>query len=71
MEIETKQNFISVDGKTVISSYGEYFTVGELVGHEGAEDNATITSFQPVVEENEIKVFTDKGHAHIDFLVKL
>jgi len=37
MEIETKQNFISVDGKTVMNSYGEFFTVGETVKHEDEE----------------------------------
>ena len=33
MTIETKQNFISVDNKTGRSSYGEFFTVGEIVEH--------------------------------------
>ena len=27
--MNTKQNFISVDFNTVLSSYGEYFTLGE------------------------------------------
>lgn len=66
-----KQNFISVDGQTVRNSYGEFFSIGEVVGHEGAEDTATIVSFEPKKEENEITVYTDKGHAHIDFLIKL
>lgn len=68
---EHRTNFISVDNKIVISSYGELFSVGEVVGHEGADDTATILSFEPVPEENEIKVHTDKGFAHIDFLVKI
>lgn len=70
MKADKKQNFISVDGKTVRNSYGQFFTVGEVVGHEGASDTATILSFEPVTEENEIRVITTKGHAHIDFLVK-
>ena len=70
-KIEKRQNFISVDGKTVRNSYGQYFIVGELVGHEGSNNNATILSFEPNVMANEIKVKTDKGFAHIDFLVKL
>ncbi len=70
MKIETKQNFISVDGKTVRNSYGDFFTIGEVVGHDGAEDNATIISFEPNIERNEIKVHTDKGYAHIDFILK-
>lgn len=71
MKIEKRQNFISVDEKTSITSYGDYFTVGEVVGHEGATDTATIISFETDMDDNEIRVITDKGSAHIDFLVKL
>jgi len=72
MKIETRQNFISVDGKTVMNSYGEFFTVGELVKHEDTEaGTATIISFEPNIGKNEIRVNTDKGYAHIDFLVKV
>lgn len=72
MKIEKKQNFISVDGKTVINSYGEFFTIGELVEHDDdTVGKATIISFEPKIEENEITVITDKGYAHIDFLVKI
>lgn len=72
-KLERRQNFISVDGKMVINSYGDYFKVGEVVGHEGAEerDSATIEGFELDVESNEIKVTTDKGYGHIDFLIKL
>lgn len=72
MKIETIQNFISVDGKTVMNSYGQFFTVGETVKHEDEEaGSATIISFEPNVDKNEIRVNTDKGYAHIDFLVKI
>ena len=72
MNIETKQNFISVDGKTVRNSYGEFFTIGEEVAHQDGEvGKAIIINFESEVEKNEIKVITDKGFAHIDFLVKL
>ena len=71
MEAITNQNFISVDKKTARNSYGEFFSVGETVGHEGADNTATILSFEAEAEMNEVKVITDKGHAHIDFLVKL
>ena len=71
MVIETKQNFISVDKKTVRNSYGEFFTVGELVKHDDEEaGTAKIISFECNIEKNEIKVVTDKGYAHIDFLIK-
>lgn len=68
-----RQNFISVDKKTVRNSYGEFFTVGQTVGHEGADDDntATILSFEEDVEGNEIKVNTDKGYAHIDFIYNI
>lgn len=66
------QNFISVDGKTVINSYGQYFTVGEIVKHDDSSvGEAKIISFEPITERNEIRVETDKGYAHIDFLVKI
>ena len=71
MEIETRQNFISVDGKTVRNSYGEFFTVGEFVSHEDESVGISkITSFEVDIEQNEIKVYTESGWAHIDFLVK-
>lgn len=71
MEID-KQNFISVDKKTIRTSYGEFFQVGEIVEHEDHEaGKATIISFEAVIEENEIMVNTDKGFCHADFLVKL
>lgn len=72
MKIETKQNFISVDKKTVRNSYGEFFTVGEIVGHENLEvGEATILVFEPDMEQNEVKAHTNKGWCHIDFLNKL
>lgn len=63
------QNFISVDGKTVINSYGNVFKVGDTVKHEDSEAGTiTIQKFEPVIERNEIRVLTDKGYAHIDFI---
>jgi hypothetical protein len=68
----TRQNFISVDGKTAKNSYGDYFTVGELVKHQDETvGEATIKSFTPIQEMNEIEVITDKGFAYLDFLVKI
>ena len=69
--ISKRQNFISVDNNTVMNSYGNIFTVGEVVRHEDKEAGfATILSFEPRIDENEITVHTNKGFAHIDFLVK-
>jgi hypothetical protein len=68
--MEKNQNFISVDGRTARNSYDEFFYVGELVGHEGAEDEAIINSFHPIIEDNEIMVHTDKGQARLDYLIK-
>jgi hypothetical protein len=66
------QNFLSVDKKTARSSYGEFFTIGEEIGHEGAPEGemATIYGFVEDVAGNEVKVFTSKGHCHLDFCVK-
>ena len=66
-----KQNFLSVDGKTARSSYGDFFTVGETVGHQDESAGvATIISFEVDVESNEVKTILDKGYAYLDFLVK-
>jgi hypothetical protein len=69
-EMLQRQNFISVDKKTARSSEGEFFTIGENVGHAGAEDLAIIYGFVEEIDGNEIKVFTSKGHCHLDFLIK-
>lgn len=37
----------------------------------GKEARAKIKAFQPCVPKNEIKVLTTKGHATLDFLIKL
>ena len=66
------QNFISVDGRTVRNSYGQFFTIGEIVSHQDEEaGKATIMSFQTNFEKNEIEVITSKGMAHLDFIQKL
>lgn len=71
MKIEKKQNFISVDGKTARNSYDEFFTIGEVVAHQDESvGEATILRFEPSIEMNEVKVYTDKGYAYIDFLLK-
>jgi hypothetical protein len=71
MELK-RQNYISVDNKTAINSYGEYFTIGDIVYHDDntAEPAAKILSFEPNIEKNEVKVNTDKGFAHIDSISK-
>lgn len=67
-----KQNFISVDGNTIRNSYGEYYTIGETVGHQDEEAGlAKIISFEPIIDRNEIRVNTDKGYCHADFLAKV
>ena len=49
-----------------------FFTVGEVVGHEDDTcGDATIESFTLLVNENEIRVETDKGFARLDFIVKI
>ncbi len=71
-EQELRMNFISTDKTLARDSYGEYFKVGEVVEHEDdTVGSATILSFEIDEEYNEVKVITDKGWAHLDFLVKL
>lgn len=63
------QNYISVDGKCARNSYNEYFAHGDEVRHEDDQvGTATIISFEPIIERNEIRVKTDKGYAHLDFI---
>lgn len=71
MDIDLKCNFISVDGKISRNSYGEFFKIGDLVGNEGADGYAIISSFSLDAESNEVLVHTDKGWAHIDFIFKV
>ena len=57
--------------KTVRSSYGDFFTIGEIVGNaDRSIGEATISTFEIDIKNNEIKAITDKGWAHVDFLVK-
>jgi len=65
-----RQNFLSVDKKTARSSLGDYFQIGEKCGYQGAADYAIIYGFVEEIDGNEIKVFTSKGHCHLDFCVK-
>ena len=67
-----RKNFISVDKKSALDSFGRRFEVGDYVSHEDGEvGEAVILSFEAVEEDNEVKVHTNKGWAHIDFIVKL
>ena len=70
-DLDLRCNFISVDYKIARNSYGDFFKIGEDVGHENNEDTATIISFELDEESNEVKAWTDKGWAHIDFICKL
>lgn len=71
MKTEKKQNFISVDGKTARNSYDEFFTIGEVVAHQDESvGEATILRFKLSLENNEIVAYTNRGCAHIDFLIK-
>jgi len=67
-----RQNFISADFKTAISSQDDWFTVGEVVEHQDKDaGEATIIGFGLDTDTNEVKVFTSEGYAHLDFLVKI
>ena len=69
---EVRKNFLSVDKQHAISSYGQLFVVGEVVGHDDEKaGQAKITSFEFDEKSNEVKANTEKGYAHLDFLVKL
>lgn len=67
-----KINYLASDKKSAISSYGDEFSLNEVVGHQDdSVGTATILSFTMNDERGEVRVDTDKGYAHLDFLVKL
>jgi hypothetical protein len=67
-----KQNFVSADHKTAISSDGEYFQVGDIVEHQDVEaGQATIQKFGIENQKHEIIARTDKGYAGLDYLIKI
>lgn len=70
-DLDLRCNFISVDYKIARNSYGDFFKVGEEVGHESNDETAIIQSFSLDEESNEVKAWTNLGWAHIDFICKL
>ena len=71
-DLDLRCNFISVDHKIARNSYGEFFKIGDEVGHEGGEEDdlAKILSFELDEESNEVKANTTNGWSHIDFIFK-
>jgi len=71
-DLELRCNFISVDNKVARNSYGEFFKIGDEVGHDGHDDGtAKILSFELDEESNEVKAHTSKGWSHLDFIFKM
>lgn len=68
--INDRQDYLSVDKTTAISSHEDIFHVGDVVHHDGAPDDetATIERFELDVEDNSILAYTTRGSAHISFL---
>ena len=71
-DLELRCNFISVDFKIGRNSYGEFFKIGDEVGHEGHDGgSAKILSFELDEESNEVKANTTSGWCHLDFIFKI
>ncbi len=71
-DLTKAQNFLSVDKQTARNSYGEFYSVGELVAHDDeTAGNATILSFEADATRNEVRVNTNHGYAYVDFLVRV
>ena len=69
--IQDRQDYLSVDKLTAISSNGEILHVGDIVKHESeGDDLATIKSFKLDEENLEVIACTTKGEAHISFIYK-
>lgn len=43
-----KQNFISTDRKTVKNSFGNYFTIGDIVMHQDTSVGSAKIMFLPI-----------------------
>ena len=71
-EVKHRQDYLSVDKLTAISSNGEILGVGDLVEHDDKEaGTAIIQSFAFDYESNEVIANTEKGSAHISFIFKV
>lgn len=70
LDLEFRKDFLSVDGQTAISSHGSIFTVGDIVGHEGASDKerAEIKSFTLNTETMDVIAHTERGEGRIVYL---
>lgn len=68
--VDDRQDYMSIDKNTAISSEGDIFHVGDIVFHEGANDDesAEILSFYINEETYDIIAVTTKGDARISFL---
>lgn len=72
VDMDLRQNFLSMNGKVARDSYGNFYKVGETVSHEDQTvGEAVILSFEPNEDIDEVKVITTKGYAHLDFLTKV
>jgi hypothetical protein len=68
----SKRNFISPDNQVARDSYGNFYKVGELVGHSDPEEHRTAVILEFIPENSdEVSAITTLGLTHIDFLVKL
>lgn len=65
-----RQDYISMDHKTAISSEGVIFKIGDEVKHEGESEDETafIKGFRLDYDSNDIVAETTRGHARISFL---
>lgn len=71
LDPEFRQDYINIDHTIAISANGTIFKVGDLVGHDGSEDEterATITSFTIDKESFDIIAHTDRGFGRISFM---
>lgn len=70
-ELDLRQNFLSMDKKIAMDSFGVFYRIGDVVKHEGSKnpkETAVIEKFSIDKKSEEIKVNTNKGHCHLDFI---
>lgn len=70
LEIEFKQDYLNIDETVAISAEGTIFKVGDVVKHEGADENesATISYFSKDFKSYDVIAHTEKGFGRISFM---
>ena len=70
LDIEFKQDYLSLDETVAISAEGTIFKVGDIVKHEGVDEKetATISHFSKDFKSYDVIAHTNRGFGRISFM---